>query len=56
MAEVTLAVLPLLPDGPVPRRVMLLVGNGLVYVKVALTVSVMAMVLAGEVLVGKLKV
>ena len=51
-----MAVLSLLTEGPVPLRVILLVGNGLVYVKVALAVSVMAMVLAGEVLVEKLKV
>lgn len=53
-----MAVIPPLTllETPVPLRVTLLVGNGLVNVPVTLIVSVKDIVLAGEVPVGKGKV
>lgn len=59
MVELVLAVIPsavLLLETPVPLSVTLLDGKGLVNVNVALMVSVMAVVLGGEVPVGKLRV
>jgi hypothetical protein len=58
MVELMLVVMPsaVLLETPVPLSVTLLDGKGLVNVNVALMVSVMAVVLGGEVPVGKLRV
>lgn len=58
MPEVVLVVIPpaVMLDAPVPLRVILVEEKGLVNVNVALIVSVMSVVLAGEVPLGKLRV